>query len=500
MLKKFFFMLMATILVMGTMNLGAFAMVQYSDMPNNWSTEALKHTIDNGIMEGYDGRIYPNRTLTRAEMAAMLNRVMGAMDMTDLSNYSDVPKEAWYYNDMAKSVQMGTLQGVDTLLNPTMNVTRAEVFVALMNTFKFEKGNAVVLEKFKDYKEIGNWALDASAAIVSAGYVGGFDGYLYPNKPITRAEFAQLIRSIANNYITTTPETASQYKGNVVIKTPDITLKDITIDGNLYIGDGVGDGNITLDNVVINGTIVLRGGGPNSLDLLGNTNAIGLYIARMANTIRVFSQTTIPMPYVNVIGLSNVILEGKFSNVNINSQVPSLTFPNTTISQLTLNSPIQKFNFSPSSTINSLIVNAQNTTISGQGIIKNAQINANNVSINVLGTVVKVAQNITGTMAGGLPISSGGTSTVAPPISTGSTSNTVIIEKATQVDARPTVDITVKLGGVAQSSFDLYFNDNLLASTTNGKITVATGVLSDASRLKVVINGTTYSGSALTIQ
>lgn len=507
MFKKFFFMLVAAILVIGTMNLGSFAMVQYSDLPDNWSTDALKHTIENGIMEGYNGKIYPHHTLMRAEMATMLNRIMGATDMADLSEFTDVPMNAWYYDEIAKAVQMKTLVGINKTLNPAKKVTREEVFVALANTFKFEDGDKMNLETFKDYKEIGNWAIDATAALVSQGYIKGSDGYLNPKQPITRAEFAQLISSIAKNYINETPTMAKNYTGNVVINKPNVTLKDMTIDGNLYIGDGVGDGDITLDSVIVNGTIVVRGGGANSLNLNGSTTALNMILARVSNTLRILSQTTTPLPQLQILGQSNVILEGNYDNIFVLTPLPTLTLQNTTITNFNLNVSVPQLNINPTATINTLVVNVPNITLSGSGVIKNALVNANNVVVNTTGTIVKASQGITGTIAGGIPVSGGASSTVGtttPSTDSGTTTppttNAVSIVKSTAVDARPTVEITVKLNGATQNSFELHFDNTLLASTTNGKMNVATGVLSSVSRLKVVINGTTYSGSSLTIQ
>lgn len=47
-------------------------------------------------------------------------------------------------------------------------------------------------------------------------------------------------------------------KGNVVINKPGVVLNDMTIDGNLIIGDGVGVGEATLENVTVKGNTVVR--------------------------------------------------------------------------------------------------------------------------------------------------------------------------------------------------------------------------------------------------
>ena len=83
----------------------------FSDFPNNWATNALSYAVSNGLLSGDSGKIRANDTLKRAEMAAILNRLAGAVKGASLTGYTDVPATAWYYEDMAKAVQMGTFAG-----------------------------------------------------------------------------------------------------------------------------------------------------------------------------------------------------------------------------------------------------------------------------------------------------------------------------------------------------------------------------------------------------
>ena len=78
----------------------------FSDFPNNWATNALSYAVSNGLLSGDSGKIRANDTLKRAEMAAILNRLAGAVKGASLTGYTDVPTTAWYYEDMAKAVQM----------------------------------------------------------------------------------------------------------------------------------------------------------------------------------------------------------------------------------------------------------------------------------------------------------------------------------------------------------------------------------------------------------
>lgn len=57
----------------------------------------------------------------------------------------------------------------------------------------------------------------------------------------------------------------------MTISTQDVTLKDTIIEGNLYITEGVGNGNVSLENVVVMGKTLIKGGGENSIRIVNST-------------------------------------------------------------------------------------------------------------------------------------------------------------------------------------------------------------------------------------
>ena len=74
-----------------------------------WYAEALSAAVDNGLLYGKSSTIIdPNGAMTRAEMAAIINRSFGCYKAADISQYKDVSKSKWYYKDVALAVQMGT--------------------------------------------------------------------------------------------------------------------------------------------------------------------------------------------------------------------------------------------------------------------------------------------------------------------------------------------------------------------------------------------------------
>lgn len=167
----------------------------YSDIPQGWAKDAIVYALDNGILKGDDGKVSPDRQLTRAEMAAIISRA--DTEEADISSYTDVSKDAWYYADMAKAVAAGVFNGYENKLNPEANITREEVFAVIQRAYKLSAENPADLSQFNDEENISDWAKDAASVLVAKGYINGADGSLNPKANITRAELAQIIYNIS---------------------------------------------------------------------------------------------------------------------------------------------------------------------------------------------------------------------------------------------------------------------------------------------------------------
>ena len=63
-----------------------------------WYAEAVSAAVDNGLLYGKSSSIIdPNGDMTRAEMAAIINRSFGCYAKADISKYKDVSKDKWYF-------------------------------------------------------------------------------------------------------------------------------------------------------------------------------------------------------------------------------------------------------------------------------------------------------------------------------------------------------------------------------------------------------------------
>lgn len=236
----------------------AFAAVpsDFSDFPTDWSAPAMTHAVQNGLLNGSDGKILPKGLLTRAQMATMVNRAFASSAKASLTSFTDMVPGVWHYDEMAKSVQMGAFQGADGNLSPNDPITREQAFAVLARAFGLADGKASSLDKFSDGAQVSSWARGAVAALVEQGYVSGADGALNPQSYITRAEFAQVMDALVAAYGDQDLKDQT-VEGNLILRT-NSTLENVTVKGDLILADGVSAAS--LKNVTVTGRLVVRGG------------------------------------------------------------------------------------------------------------------------------------------------------------------------------------------------------------------------------------------------
>ena len=256
-----------------------------------WYADAVSAAVDNGLLYGKSSTIIdPNGDMTRAEMAAIINRSFGCYKQADISQYKDVAKSKWYYNDVALAVQMGTYNGrSNTAMAPDAPITRQEAMTVVARALEldYDSYSKTELAQFSDAGKISTWALPYVRAMVGADYIHGRGKILAPQDNITRAEFAQIFANIIGTYIVSKGSYDKDMKGNVLIRTNDVELKNMTVDGDLIIGCGAADGKITLDNVTVTGRLLVWGGGTKAVYCNNGTQMPEVVVAKVDDAVKV---------------------------------------------------------------------------------------------------------------------------------------------------------------------------------------------------------------------
>lgn len=209
----------------------AAASADYSDFPQNWSKDAMEFAVKNNFITGVgEDKIAPKAALTRAQLAAILSRVMqtGAGDVSALDNFTDADKNAWYAGAMAKAVELNILYGDGDSIYPDRPVTRQELFTILVRAFSVTGGDESTLASYNDAGSISSWAKAAISAMIAQGYAAGYeDKTLRPAQQVTREEFAQLLHRMREHYSSSdTSEDKTETKTDDTAKTDKTTKTD----------------------------------------------------------------------------------------------------------------------------------------------------------------------------------------------------------------------------------------------------------------------------------
>lgn len=323
-LSKRIFAVVLTLAMTLTLTTWASA-ADFTDMPDNWAKAPLEAAVENGLLNGSDGLLRPTDYLTRAEMAAILVRAFGTTQSASVSGFSDVKADAWYVtqNAVPGAVFMEIMNGNnDGTFEPGRNISREQAFAVLARALKLEAGSSSVLAQFTDAAQISGWASGEVAAMVAAGYVNGSNGKLNPKGNITRQEFAQVMFNIFGDYISTAGTVTELGGKAVMINVPGVTVKDTTVHGDVIIGEGVGEGDVFFENVTIEGRVVVRGGGVNSIHFI-NSDSSQVLVSKIAGPVRIVADKASSVAEVAVIGGTDAVtVQGSVAKVAVEGTAP----------------------------------------------------------------------------------------------------------------------------------------------------------------------------------
>jgi hypothetical protein len=165
----------------------------FRDVPkSSYAYSAIVELAERGVVSGYsDGTFHPNETVTRGQFAGMIARAFNLPKGS--SHFKDVPKSKALYEEISKAADAGIIKGTGGNFYPDRPVTRADMAVMLdraMNlkgNFK-EEGNL----KFKD--NVPAYALESVKRMVSYGVIQGkTNGTFAPGEFADRASSSVLV-------------------------------------------------------------------------------------------------------------------------------------------------------------------------------------------------------------------------------------------------------------------------------------------------------------------
>ncbi|BDF72778.1 hypothetical protein CE91St41_37610 [Oscillospiraceae bacterium] len=430
----------------------------YADTEGHWAAGAIDRWSGEGVVQGAGDRFRPDAPITRAELAVILDRLMAYR--TGGGSYSDVVPGAWYEGSIQKAAAAGVMQGDGAGMRPLDTLTRQEAAVLLGRALGVSE-NAGAADSYTDAADIAAWARGYVGGMTAAGILRGSGGRANPTAPITRAEVVTILDNALSARYAAAGSYSADAAGDVVISAPGVTLHDMAVRGRLIIAEGVGDGAVTLDSVLVKQAVLVRGGGVHSIIIKGSSSIPAVTVERRDGAVRVSVEgaASVETVYVND-GSDAVKIEGSVSAVSVSGAgarlevtgdvgeiqvaqgaagaavtvaegarvgVITAAAPQAQVSvagtvdrvETTSTAAGSAVTTEKTAVVKEVVAGAEGTTVSGAGQVEKVTATGDGVAVTTPGTKVEAAEGAAGVTVGGAEIKGGETAQVKPETPSG---------------------------------------------------------------------------------
>jgi hypothetical protein len=177
---------------------------QTSETSSETTPDTIRQVITTKWMTNApDGNFYPERLLSRAELATIMVKAFRLDKRQAVSEenvvIADVPASNWAFNDIQIVLKTDIMKGYrGNLFFPNQRVTRAEalaIFAQAYGVFQFDDDTVnETLSSYPDAGSIPTWARRAIATVVSEGFINtDSQGNISPLRPMTRGDMAYVL-------------------------------------------------------------------------------------------------------------------------------------------------------------------------------------------------------------------------------------------------------------------------------------------------------------------
>lgn len=251
-MKKILSLLIAVTMIASSTLVSAASV--YTDIDGHWATRQIEAWSNYGVISGYDGKFSPNRSITRGEFAVVLNRLM-AYQKTGENIFADLP-DKFYTDSILKLNKAGVMQGYDGKISPEASLTREEAAVMICRTLGIAQEESMT-RSFADANTVSSWAKPYVNALVNAKLLNGADGKLNPKNTITRAEVVTILDNAVVPVLKSGETSNLEVSKILVISIGNVTIKNFKINEKVIVTQGVKDGGLKFVGSEINGDMLI---------------------------------------------------------------------------------------------------------------------------------------------------------------------------------------------------------------------------------------------------
>lgn len=115
------------------------ANISFKDAIPLWAQGTIGAAVNKGVVKGYDdGTFRPNRAITRAEMAAIVDKALALPKSSQPSNYADARQiPAWAVQSIRNTKVSGIITGAGNLFRPKDIANRAEATAVMAKILEY---------------------------------------------------------------------------------------------------------------------------------------------------------------------------------------------------------------------------------------------------------------------------------------------------------------------------------------------------------------------------
>ena len=199
--RRFVAVLLSLCLILAFIPVSAMA-VEFDDAQGHWAEAAIDRWSDAGVVSGVGNNDFdPEGEMNRAQAASVFSELLQLTDEADISNFTDIPDNAWYAGHIAKCVAAGIMAGMsDTTMEPETTLSREMFFTMFAQAMGIEREETSDVQ-FSDAGETSSWAVGYINALANRGFISGMgDGSVEPLSDINRASVMALLNQAIVTY------------------------------------------------------------------------------------------------------------------------------------------------------------------------------------------------------------------------------------------------------------------------------------------------------------
>ncbi|WP_338539630.1 S-layer homology domain-containing protein [Paenibacillus tundrae] len=179
---------------------------ELKDIEGHWSEQYIIQASCSNLAQGYpDGSFQPNQEITRAEFLMMLMNVFGSEQSEFELNFTDQEEiGSWAKPAVQWAVSQSAVTGYpDGTIRPNGSVTRAEMAAIVSRMIESPDSLSSIITDFQDDSNIPEWAKPAVAMLKKREILQGREGNRFnPNTALTRAEAVTVLLKASKEFNT----------------------------------------------------------------------------------------------------------------------------------------------------------------------------------------------------------------------------------------------------------------------------------------------------------